>query len=289
MVKSSKWELRRIETEDLTPLAFTGYIETGIEPLVETLAFRDPVVFYGPKGAGKTLALEEYCAKTEVPMVRENCHDETSVRDLVGRFNRDKNIYFQLGCLTTAIEVANTEGQCILVLEEINTLPPGVQKILNSLMDHRQEVNSVSIGHTFRVSPDSHLWIVGTMNPNYGGTYDLNEDLRSRTKFVEVSWMSPAKEKELLLSKFTTSAANAKERVAMSHLITLAGETRSNTGYALSTRDLLQVVDDYLVMGKMPLALKMLEQKFVQSENRIAFRARVSSAFSINLSSVKLY
>lgn len=286
-------ETRRIATSYLTPQEPPDYVETGVEKVLAELAFGPNLILKGAKGVGKTLCIEVYAARNGIPLLRYPCTDETGVRDLLGTAGLENgangaNTYFQLGALPAAVEVANDEGACILVLEEINTLSPQVQKILNPMTDYRQAVELPKIGKVFRVEPGKRIWILGTMNPNYTGTYSLNEDLRSRFQFIEMAYMARDQEKEVLLKQFQTQPT-ATERELVSSLITLAHETRSGQlGYALSTRDLVDVIRILDKVKPLARALKLLEGKF--DPDKVAdIRARVQSTFKVNLNDVKLY
>lgn len=283
-------ELRRIATEFLIPRQIPGFLDIGIQKVLGDLAFGPNLILKGPKGAGKNANIEQFAAGLGVPLLTQPCCEDTSVRDLIGAFGVEgSDVYFQLGALPAAVDVANEEGGCILLLDEINTLPPTAQKILNAMCDYRQEVSIPKIGRSFRVAPDKRIWIVGTMNPNYGGTYNLNEDFRSRFEFIEVNYMPKDKERELLHRQFPGGSPSAAERRNVELLHNLAGETRGGAmEYALSTRDLVQFVQNLMRLGDLGRALKLLEGKF-EGENIQNFRARVGSTFQINLNDQKLY
>jgi MoxR-like ATPase len=282
-------ETRRIDSQYLVPREIEGYKDVGLIGLFDQLNFGPPLILKGPKGSGKTLAIEQWAARKGVPLLRQDCTEETSVRDLVGTFSvQGSEVFYMLGTLTSAIDIANEEGGCVVVLEEINTLPPQAQKILNPIADWRQEINIPKIGKVFRVNPKARIWLLGTMNPNYGGTYNLNEDFRSRFEFVDVGYMPLPMERELLQDQFPTPPS-ADERRKVQAILDLAKETRGGAmEYALSTRDLVQFILDFGLLGSWERALKMLEGKF-EAEHVKTFRARVMSTFKINLDTVKLY
>lgn len=132
------------------------------------------------------------------------------------------------------------------------------------------------------------LWVLGTMNPGYGGTYDLNEDFTSRFKFIEVDFMETQLEREILLAKFP-GTVTADESLFVNNLQTLARETRGGKyGYALSTRDLEQCIEDYVSFLSYELALKMLEGKF-DARHVDDYRARVKSTFRIDVTTVSFW
>ena len=282
-------ELRKIPSEQLVPSHQDKYIDTGILPLLDAMAWRRPLMLKGPKGSGKTMAIEQWCAAQGVPMVRQDCSEDITSKDLIGSYGLEGNdIYFGCGSLTTAIEVANEEGGCVLVLEEVNTLPSKSQKILNPLCDFRQNISVPKIGKVFKLKPGHRIWVVGTMNPNYAGTYSLNEDFRSRWGMVQVGYMSEEKERQLLLDVFS-KPATAKQKDVVERLLSLAQASRTGKlgDYALSTRDLADFIPDYEALG-LAKALKVLEGKYDDAEDIKDYTAQVMSLFTVNLEGVKL-
>jgi MoxR-like ATPase len=286
-------EVRRIASKYLIPTEPPDFVDTGIMALLEMLAFGPNMILKGPKGVGKTVCLEAFAARQGVPFLRYSCTDETSIRDLIGTSHAEPvdgaiKSYFQLGVLPAAVEVANDEGACMLVLEEINTLTAQVQKTLNPLTDYRQEISVPKVGRIFRVNPGCKIWVLGTMNPNYTGTYSLNEDMRSRFQPVPVTFMSREMEQDLLLAQFTKTPL-APEREMVRSLLTLATESRSGVlGYSLSTRDLVSVIKIFERVKTKELMLKLLEARF-DEEKHADVRGRIQSMFQVNLNNVKLF
>lgn len=278
----------KMPPSQLIPSTDPNYVDTGLLGLVEELAWGEALILKGPKGAGKTLAIEQWCAAAEIPMVRENCNSGTDETQLLGSFGMEGNdVHFTLGALPLAIETANSEGGCVLVLEEINTLRPQVQSMVFSVADYRKSVECPHLGRKFTLVPDAQLWVLGTMNPGYAGTYQLNEALRSRFDFIEVGYMSQAKEKELLELTFPNKPDVEERRIA-ARLLTFAEESRAyQWEYALSTRDLVHTIRKIPRIG-LSRALKLLVNKF-DPEHKQAIEARVQSMFNINLQEVDLY
>jgi MoxR-like ATPase len=278
----------KMPASQLVPVSDTNYVDTGLLGLVEELAWGEALILKGPKGSGKTLAIEQWCAAAEIAMVRENCNSGTDETQLIGSFGMEGNdVHFTLGALPLAIETANTEGGCVLVLEEINTLRPQVQSMVFSVADYRKSVECPHLGHKFTLKKDAQMWVLGTMNPGYAGTYQLNEALRSRFDFIEVGYMPQAKEKELLETSFSSPADVEQRRIA-ARLLTFAEESRAyQWDYALSTRDLVHTIRKIEKIG-LSRGLKLLVNKF-DPEHKQAIEARVQSMFNINLQEVSLY
>ena len=106
---------------------------------------------------------------------------------------------FILGALTTAYEIANEVGKCIIDFEEFNTLTPQMQKLLNSSTDFRKRIEVPECGHVFELKKGAKLWVVGTQNnATYAGTYALNEDLKSRLRLIEVNYPDSKDESNLV-------------------------------------------------------------------------------------------
>ena len=111
----------KMPSSQLIPSTDPNYVDTGLLGLVEELAWGEALILKGPKGSGKTLAIEQWCAAAEIAMVRENCNSGTDETQLLGSFGMEGNdVHFTLGALPLAIDTANREGGCVLVLEEIN-------------------------------------------------------------------------------------------------------------------------------------------------------------------------
>jgi len=297
-MKELQAEFRRLPTDRLIPSVDKDYVETGLKAFVQKKAFGSPLILKGPKGSGKTLVIEQFCAENSIPMVRHNCHDNSDDKELIGTRHIEASdsgtptVFFGCGPLTTAIDVANEYGCCILVMEEINTLPNTVQKHLNSMTDYRQRIELFNQGAIFDVDYNSKLWVVGTANPGYSGTYQFNEDLRSRFMFAPVPYPDTEQEKTILINAMG-GKTTATERKFIDGLLTLSKETRGGefkaaVGYALSTRDMVQVVQSILDGTKPEGALKELEGKY-QGEQVKNFRSRVQSCFGVNLASVRLF
>lgn len=318
------------------------YVDIGLLDIIAKEAFGEPVIFKGPKGTGKTAGIQQYCALNKIPFVRYDCNEWTNVRDLQGSMTaaEDQGYAFALGCMTSVIETANECGQCILILEEFNALPPNSQKILNGLADFRKSVQVPKVGKIFKlerqrlaetsgkivsldvtkdctyviyedetvqevpnnlgltkclgdvvtsgepITVNPKIWLVGTMNPNYSGTYQINEDMRSRFDFIEVPYMPREQEKEVLTKVFGDKASR-EQTGFIRKLQTIAIETRTSSkegvtyGYALSPRDLLKVCKRYARTGDIMYSLKVLAGKF-DGEDRANFMTKAARTFDLD-------
>jgi MoxR-like ATPase len=249
-----------------------------LEPMFEQM-FGQPVppnlILMGPKGVAKSLSLQTFAAKKGIPVIVSEGSEDVRRSHLIGMFIlRGDQSPFVLGDLTSAIEIANEAGAAILILEEVNALSPQVQKLLNPLCDFRRRISVPECGKVFELKPGAKLWVVGTMNTAvYGGVYALNEDLKSRFRILPLGYPEPAAEKSIVDALMPKADPKLVKNV-----LTLAHETRQNSlNYALSTRDVIQIVEDAILLG-ITQALKLASGKYEDSDRQV-FGARAASVF----------
>lgn len=252
----------------------------GLLPRYDALAFRGPLLVSGPKGSGKSLSLHAWTETRRVPVVTCDCSEDMRRAHLLGQFTlRGDESPFIEGPVLRAIRLANTSGDCCLVFEELNALSPIAQKVLNPLTDWRQAIYIPELETTMQLNEESRLWVVGTANhASYGGVYALNEDLVSRFRMMHVPYPMPQQERTILQD---VVQLGGDVDVAIRGLLRLAQESRSvgetSLGYGLSTRDLVQALEDVPVLGVRG-SLELLLGKF-PDETREMARRRARSIF----------
>lgn len=294
-------KVTRTPTEDLMVTSAPVYLDIfHLHDLYKALAFRSNLLLKGPKGDGKTLSVITYAHATNTPIIIQECSEDTKKMDLMGSQTLigDETI-FTLGCIPAAIDAANEFGRAILLLEELSALTPQVQKQLNAVTDFRRQCSMPFLGKTYKLLPNKYLWVVGTMNPSvYGGTYDLNEDLKSRFEEIDLTYPEVGQEKQVLQlacreyigtkmpTPFKTLDGTSQKEIwhiddtILNQLIKLAGDTRQQaTGYALSTRDLVRLVETISLLG-IEKALQLVLCKFEGDEDKETVKKRISSIFS---------
>lgn len=275
--------IERIDTSNFLATQTPPYHDGAkLFALYDKLAFNANLLLVGHKGLAKSLSIAAYCAKNQHPIITFDCSEDVRRSHLIGMFVlRGAETPFVLGALTTAFEVANEIGRCAIVLEEINALSPAIQKVLNAATDFRRRVEVPEIGKVFQLKEGAKLWILGTMNSTeYTGTHNLNEDLKSRFRIVPVEYPDDATERAIL----ARIAPFAEEHI-ITKLLILAKETRLGgvESYALSTRDLAQVLEDIPTLG-IKTALWLLGGKF-EGETRDDVFRRIKSIFGLAVQS----
>ena len=298
--------VERLESDAFLPRKDLVFVDVHpLLPLFKNCAFRANLIISGPKGIGKSLAVAAFAAEHSHPHIVYDCSEDTRRGHLIGMHTvKGGETPFVLGPLTTAYEVANETGACILEFSEFNALTPAAQKVINSSTDWRRRIEVPECKRVFELSKGAKLWIVGSMNASaYGGVYSLNEDLKSRFRIVSLSYPAAGKERGIVLEILSKVHAlqdvlqrplpiHIPEKPSKAVLVDkfingvtlLAHETRQKTfDYAISTRDIVQIVEDAIFMNDPAMALKLAMGKF-ESENDIAtFVIRVRSLFEIDL------
>lgn len=275
-------QIERLSAADYVPREGLVYVDTNkLHPLYEKLAFNSNLILVGPKGVGKSLSVAAYCAKKNYPVITFDCSEDVRRAQLIGMFVlRGNETPFVLGPLSTAFEVANEAGHCVLILEEINALSPQMQKVLNSTTDFRRTIEVPEARCIFKLKSGAKLWVVGSMNTSaYGGVYSLNEDLKSRFRMLPVEYPKLTDEREIVTEVLSKKNITV-EKVVLDKVFTFAKETRQNaTDYSLSTRDVVQIAEDIQLVG-LNKALLLALGKFEGSDREMLFE-RIRSIFGL--------
>jgi MoxR-like ATPase len=246
-------------------------------PIYEKVAFRSNLVLVGPKGIGKSMSVAHYAVENKRHLVTFDCSEDVRRSHLIGTYTmRGHETPFVLGPIPTAYEVANDTGFCILCLEEINALSPQMQKVLNSSTDFRRRVEVPEAQRVFELKQGAQLWVVGTMNTAvYGGVYALNEDLKSRFRMVPLDY--PQSEADIIASEMRDRRIVVDASI-VKKVLTLAAETRQKSvEYALSPRDVVQIIEDISLIGVKD-ALWIASGKFDDADRKF-FQDRVWDNF----------
>lgn len=190
------------------------------------------------------------------------------------------------------IEIANKMGAAVLVFEEINALTPQMQKTINQLTDWRKHVYIPEIGKKYSLKNNAKLLVAATMNTSsYAGVHELNEDLKSRFREMTMDYPKESKEKEIvnhivrevpgrLLDKILTLARETR----------LAAENPESLSYALSTRDVIMLLELYNEYRKRFGDFRALKEilhsvidRYEDRAERLTIRKRISSIFGDNV------
>jgi MoxR-like ATPase len=167
-------------------------------------------------------------------------------------------------------------------MEEVNALRPQQQKLLNAATDFREKLEIPECQRVFKLREGAKLWVVGTMNTAvYGGVYALNEDLKSRFRLLPLDYVDMENEKKILRAVLKGTGVKVPEPT-VNNVLTMAQQTRQKAlDYALSTRDLVQVLEDIHLIG-LNRALWTLTGKF-EGDDRSTIKEWMHSIFAVRV------
>ena len=197
---------------------------------------------FGPAGTGKSSLPEWYAAKLGRPFVRIAFDRSTEPEDLIGGLEPDGDAFrWRDGALAQAIR---TPGAVVL-LDEPTLARPTALAMLQTLLDGGRHLLARATGEVIRTAPGVTFVCADNSSGNgdetgqYSGVSAMNRAFLDRmTARIEVGYMEPAKEAEVLARRSGVSKKAAKRMVGF------ASETRSavdngDMAHALGLRRLI--------------------------------------------------
>ena len=273
----------------------------GLLPLMDALAWEFPLLLKGPKGNGKSHIPVFWGVKRQnAAIIPVGCTESTGEETTEGtQLIIGREAVWELGPVPLAIDVANETKRAVLIFEEVNSMPAGAQKRLNEILDWRKSITINCLGKTYYLNDDVQLAIFMTMNPSgYSGTYDLNEDLKSRVIELELGYPAQAHEKQIITNVCGLPPGPAHSMIntappihgdtvdddTLDKLLKFAQETRTQvTGYALSIRDVLDIVKLIQRVG-LVAALQLTLHRF-EGEDRKVIAQRMAAEWGTQVTS----
>lgn len=276
--KMSSGSVRSVHSEEVyVPTANKNFVPWGeyknVKKIIESEMFF-PVYISGMSGNGKTMMVEQACAKTKREYVRVQISPETDEDDLIGGFRLiDGETVFQKGPVIKAMEAG-----AILLIDEIDR---GSNKIM--CLQGVLEGNPVLIKKTGEtVSPAKGFNIIATANTKGQGSDDgrfvaaqvIDEAFLERfvanidQPFPNLAIESKIVEKHMNSFDVDDSEFVSK-LVAWSKIIR---KTFDDDGVdeVISTRRLCHIVKAYSIFGNRLTSIKMCISRF-ETETREAF------------------
>ncbi|MCK9272738.1 AAA family ATPase [Candidatus Gracilibacteria bacterium] len=162
-------------------IKITPYILDNLKKVIslasDQLIRQDGIgILEGEAGVGKNVLIDIFAYYTNRPVFKFACNARTSKEELTYLWLIDKDGTYKLH--SKVYEAIKTPG-AILILDEINTLPPDVLKLLNGLFDYNRTLTMPYDNEHIKAHPD--VIIFGTQNPtHYLGTKPLPQDTGSR-------------------------------------------------------------------------------------------------------------
>jgi MoxR-like ATPase len=233
-----------------------------------------PVYVSGLSGNGKTMMIEQACAKAKREYVRVQISPETDEDDLIGGFRLiNGETVFQKGPVVKAMERG-----CVLLIDEIDRATNKIMCLQGVL-----EGNPILLKKTGQViTPAEGFNVIATANTKGRGSDDgrftaasIIDDafLERFVCAIDQTFPSPAIEKKIVMahmSKFGVEAEEfADKLIAWSNVIRKTFEA-DGVDEVISTRRLCHIVKTYSIFEDRAKSIEMCISRF-DEETRTAF------------------
>jgi len=209
----------------------------------------------GPAGCGKTSIGQWLAQETGKSLLIMDCSIIREPRDWFGfRTVKDGAIKWQ----DTNFVRQVTEGNCVVVLDELNRAPSAVLNGLMPLLDHRRSTWVEERGSAVTCGPNITFVATTNIGSRYIGASPVDLALADRfSRVIEVSYLDVVDEADLLCRRIVSLPRNSAEALAA-----IASTTRAKTsGYEpISTRELLAAASDLALYGEHSLRYTLLSK-----------------------------
>ena len=266
-----------MEKQNLVPAKFEGFVPWGnfslIEKVVKSGMFY-PIFITGLSGNGKTLMVEEVCAKLSKELIRVNITIETDEDDLLGGFRLvNGETKFVPGPVIEAMERG-----CTLLLDECdlgsNKLL-ALQPVLEGKGVYLKKINKwVTPKDGFNVMATANTKGKGSDDGRFIGTNILNEAFLERFAItMEQPYASPAVETKIV--KGAMKKYGVVDDEFAKNLVTWADVIRKTfydggVDEVISTRRLDHIVKAFAIFGDKMQAIELCVARF-DEDTKVSF------------------
>jgi MoxR-like ATPase len=255
--------------QNLVPSKFEGFVSWGnfslIEKVVKSGMFY-PMFITGLSGNGKTLMVEQVCAKLKKELIRVNITIETDEDDLLGGFRLvNGETKFMPGPVIEAMERG-----CTLLLDECDLGSNKLlclQPVLEGKGVYLKKINKwVTPKDGFNVIATANTKGKGSDDGRFIGTNILNEAFLERFAVtMEQPYASAAIEKKIVLGSMQKYGAVDKEFA--DNLVTWAEVIRKTffdggVDEVISTRRLDHIVKAFAIFGDKMQSIELCVARF---------------------------
>ncbi len=255
--------------QNLVPSKFEGFVSWGnfslIEKVVKSGMFY-PMFITGLSGNGKTLMVEQVCAKLKKELIRVNITIETDEDDLLGGFRLvNGETKFMPGPVIEAMERG-----CTLLLDECDLGSNKLlclQPVLEGKGVYLKKINKwVTPKDGFNVMATANTKGKGSDDGRFIGTNILNEAFLERFAVtMEQPYASAAIEKKIVLGSMQKYGAVDEEFAT--NLVTWAEVIRKTffdggVDEVISTRRLDHIVKAFAIFGDKMQSIELCVARF---------------------------
>ena len=266
-----------MEKQNLVPATFEGFVAWGnfslIEKVVKSGLFY-PIFVTGLSGNGKTLMIEQVCAKLNKELIRVNITIETDEDDLLGGFRLGNGeTKFVPGPVIEAMERGCTLllDECDLGSNKLLALQPVLEgkgvylKKINKWVTPKEGFNVMSTANTKGKCSDDGRFI---------GSNILNEAFLERFAItMEQPYATPATEPKII--KAAMKKYGAEDDEFAKNLVTWADVIRKTffdggVDEVISTRRLDHIVKAFAIFGDKMQAIELCVARF-DEDTKVSF------------------
>lgn len=228
---------------------------TDVAVVTRALEIGMNVILKGQPGVGKSFLARYICARTNRPLYRITLSETTYREDLLGSLHLVSSDDGETvtewvdGPLTRA---ARTGG--ILLMDELNAADANTVAALNAVMEGR-ETRSLTIPQTGeQLVPHEEFRVIGTSNPSFQGTYELNDAFEDRFRHVKLDYLPEAVEVDLV---FERTGLDRDHEPAVEELVSFATRLREayadgELGTPITPREVIRIArfmeDDFMTL-----------------------------------------
>jgi len=266
-----------MEKQNLVPAKFEGFVPWGnfslIEKVVKSGMFY-PIFITGLSGNGKTLMVEEVCAKLNKELIRVNITIETDEDDLLGGFRLvNGETKFVPGPVIEAMERG-----CTLLLDECdlgsNKLL-ALQPVLEGKGVYLKKINKwITPKDGFNVMATANTKGKGSDDGRFIGTNILNEAFLERFAItMEQPYATAATEKKIVVNSM--KKYGVVDADFANNLVTWADVIRKTfydggVDEVISTRRLDHIVKAFAIFGDKMEAIELCVARF-DDDTKVSF------------------
>ena len=272
-VEKSEHKIQNIQTDldttDLIPKQYKNYVPFGnfddVYSIIQSMRFF-PVFVSGHSGNGKTMSIEQACAKAKRKFVCISMTPETDESDLLGNYVLiDGNMEWRDGPVTTAAR----QG-AVLCIDEIDYGAQNLsslQRVLEGkpfMLKKKGELISPAPG--FTVFATANTKGKGSDDGRYMFTNVLNEAFLERFRTTMEQEFPPVRTERKIIEKELTTVGRADNEFA-EKLVTWADVIRKTfmdggCDEVISTRRLVHIVETFGIFGDKMKAISLCLNRF---------------------------
>ena len=255
--------------ENLIPERDQTYVEFGefdkVEKIIRSKIFY-PVFITGLSGNGKTLSIEQACAKLGREMIRVNITEETDEDDLVGGYTLiDGNIVYREGPVLTAMRRG-----AVLILDEVDlnaTKIMCLQSIMEGKPYHIKKTGEkVFPAVGFNIFATANTKGKGSEDGRFIGTKVMNEAFLERFPITFEQDYPPEKVELKIIQKNMTKFGCVDDKFA-ANLVKWANVIRKSfadgaTNEVVSTRRLVHIISAFAIFRDRLTAVRICLNRF---------------------------